>query len=220
MHTKLGTKANIHLWPLPRPWKRPMQGRGSELQLYQLHSKSTPGFGIENNRSSILDEEQVLRLITYTCWQILIVMTVVGSLLQNMHVCVCPSLFQLLKNLVSALFHWKTRQCHTSWFSTISNNNVVETQTCEIKVLHNKLICRKFYKRLWKKYEDSTDVIFDQMTITNEPSEVEMWWWYRDHKHIYLWNAVCKSAFTNWWQCVVLKSYPTNLMCTESVFNP
>jgi len=72
MHTKLGTKVNIHVWPLPRPWKRPMQVRGSELQLYQLRSKSTPGFGIENDRSPILGEEQVL---------ILIVMTVVGSLL-------------------------------------------------------------------------------------------------------------------------------------------
>lgn len=58
-----------------------MQVRVSELQLYQLHSISTPGFGIENDRSSILGEEQVLRLITYTWWQILIVMTLVGSLL-------------------------------------------------------------------------------------------------------------------------------------------
>jgi len=58
-----------------------MQVRGSELQLYQLHSKPSPGFGIEKDRSSILGEEQVLRLITYTWWQILIVMTVVGSLL-------------------------------------------------------------------------------------------------------------------------------------------
>jgi hypothetical protein len=76
MHTKLGTEVNIHLWPLPWPWKR-----GSELQLYQLHGKSTPGLGIENDRSSILGEEQLLRLITYTCWQILIVMTVPGLLL-------------------------------------------------------------------------------------------------------------------------------------------
>ena len=81
MHIKLGTKVNIHLWPLPRPWKRPMQVRGSEIQLYQLHSKSTLGFGIENDRSCILGEEQVLGLIMYTRWQILIVMTFVGSLL-------------------------------------------------------------------------------------------------------------------------------------------
>jgi len=66
MHTKLGTEVNIHLWPLPWPWKRPMQVRGSELQLYQLHGKSTPDLGIENDRSSILGEEQLLRLITYT----------------------------------------------------------------------------------------------------------------------------------------------------------
>jgi hypothetical protein len=66
-NTKLGTKVNIHLWPLPRPWKRPMQVSSSELQLYQLHSKSTPGFGIENYRSSVLGDEQVLRLIMYTC---------------------------------------------------------------------------------------------------------------------------------------------------------
>ena len=93
---------------------------------------------------------------------------------------------------------------------------------CFIRVFEK--ICKFFWCNIcvecnvWQWKPCKYSLALDQMAITNEPLEAEMWRWYRHHKHIYLWNAVCKSAFTNWWQCIVLKSYPTNLMCIESVF--